>query len=135
MKKLLIILMALTLGMGAATAQDKKAKKTETVKFVTNLDCENCAKKILNVIPFKKGVKDVVVDVPTKTVEVTFDTRKTNRERLVEELAKIDVLVVEPTCECDEHKEAVAGKIVGEHSKQDACCDGHDHNHSHTHTH
>ena len=39
-----------------------------------------------------------------------------------------------PTCECEEHKEAAAGKIVGEHSKQDACCDGHDHSgHNHSH--
>lgn len=127
MKKLLVILLALTLGVGVAPAQDKKAKKTETVKFDTNLDCENCAKKILNVIPFKKGVKDCVVDVPTKTVEVTFDPRKTNAEVLKAELEKIDVLVVEPECK--------AGACVGEHTKQDACCDGHDHNHSHSHSH
>lgn len=127
--------MALTLGMGVTVAQDKKVKKVETVKFVTNLDCENCAKKVLNVIPFKKGVKDCVVDVPAKTVEVTFDTRKTNRERIVEELAKIDVLVVEHKAECNGNCDGqTAGKIVGEHSKQDACCDGHDHSgHNHSH--
>ncbi len=124
MKKLLLILLALTLGVGVASAQDKKAKKTETVKFLTDLDCENCAKKVLNVIPFKKGVKDCVVDVPAKTVEITFDPRKTNSEKLVEELAKIDVHIVV--------REAKAGPCVGEHSKQDACCDGHDHNHDHS---
>lgn len=124
MKKILILVLALTLGVSAASAQEKTQKKTETVKFVTDLDCESCAKKVLNVIPFKKGVKDCVVDVPTKTIEVTFDTRKTNAETIVKELKKIDVNVVEPKA---------CGTCVGEHTKQDACCDGHDHNHSHDH--
>lgn len=106
MKRLLVMLLALTLGVGAATAQDKKSKKSETVKFVTNLDCESCAKKVLNVIPFKRGVKDVVVDVPTRVVEVTFDPRKTNAEKLEAELKKIDVLVVDPETECCDHDHA-----------------------------
>lgn len=128
MKKLLILMLALTMGVGAVSAQEKVQKKTETVKFQTDLDCENCAKKILNVIPFKKGVKDCVVDVPAKTVEVTFDTRKTNAEIIVAELDKIDVHVVTRKAEC-------AGTCVGEHTKTDACCGGHDHNHSHDHGH
>ena len=122
-------MLALTMGVSAVSAQQKKTKATvETVKFTTDLDCENCAKKILNVIPFKKGVKDCVVDVATKTVEVTFDSRKTNAETLVAELGKIDVRVVTPK-ECD--KEQCAGPCVGEHIKTDACCGGHDHNHAH----
>lgn len=125
MKRFLILMLALTMGVGISVAQEKKVKKTEVVKFATDLDCENCAKKILNVIPFKKGVKDCVVDVATKSVEITFDTRKTNVEKLKEELKKIDVDVVEPG--------ACAGACVGEHTKQDACCDGHDHNHNHNH--
>ena len=90
MKKIigLLALAIFALSVVPAEAQ-KKAAKSETVTFVTNLDCENCAKKILNVIPFKKGVKDCVVDVPAKTVEITFDPRKTNSEKLVEELAKM----------------------------------------------
>lgn len=132
MKKLLVILLALTLGVSGSFAQEKKQKKTETVTFQTDLDCENCAKKILNVIPFKKGVKDCVVDVATKTVEVTFDPRKTDAAKLQEELAKIDVNVVKPA-EC---KGTCAGACVGEHTKQDACCSGHDHNHAgHSHNH
>lgn len=104
MKKLLVIVLALTLGVGFASAQDKKSKKrVEVVKFNTNLDCESCANKVLNVIPFKKGVKDVVVDVPTKVVEVTFDPRKTNAEKLELELKKIDVLVIDPEAGCCDH--------------------------------
>lgn len=129
MKKILILLLALTMGVGVSSAQEKKQKKSETVTFQTDLDCENCAKKILNVIPFKKGVKDCVVDVATKTVEVTFDPRKTDAAKLEAELKKIDVNVVKPN-ECNG---TCAGACVGEHTKNDACCDGHDHSHNHDH--
>lgn len=131
MKKILILLLALTLGVGISSAQEKKQKKSETVTFQTDLDCENCAKKILNVIPFKKGVKDCVVDVANKTVEVTFDPRKTDAAKLEAELNKIDVNVVKPT-ECNG---TCGGACVGEHTKKDACCGGHDHNHNHSHDH
>lgn len=131
MKKILILLLALTMGVGVSSAQEKKQKKSETVTFQTDLDCENCAKKILNVIPFKKGVKDCVVDVATKTVEVTFDPRKTDAAKLEAELKKIDVNVVKPS-ECNV---TCAGACVGEHTKNDACCDGHDHSHNHSHNH
>lgn len=95
MKRLFVVVLALTLGLGAVEAQEKKeVKKRATVVFATDLDCESCAKKVLDVIPFKKGVKDVVVDVPTKAITVTYDPRKTNEKTLEEALGKIDVRVV-----------------------------------------
>lgn len=125
MKKLLLIVLAVVLGAGVVSAQPKSnKKKTETVKFTTDLDCESCANKVLNVIPFKKGVKDCVVDVAAKTVEVTFDPRKTDAEKLTEELNKIDVHVVSP--------DSCAGECESEHGD----CTGHDHNHEgHSHAH
>lgn len=130
MKKFLILMLALTMGVGAASAQAAKAskgvqpKKTEVVKFVTDIDCEGCAKKVLDVIPFKKGVKDVVVDVPTKAITVTYDPRKTNEQTLVEALGKIDVHV-QKDCNGAECKTECKG---GE-------CKGHDHDHGHNHDH
>ena len=121
-------MLALTMGVGAASAQAAKAskgvqpKKTEVVKFVTDIDCEGCAKKVLDVIPFKKGVKDVVVDVPTKAITVTYDPRKTNEQTLVEALGKIDVHV-QKGCNGAECKTECKG---GE-------CKGHDHDHNHDH--
>lgn len=121
MKKIfgLLVLVVVALSVLPAQAQ-KKAAKSETVTFVTNLDCENCAKKILNVIPFKKGVKDMSVDVPSKVVEVKFDPRKTSIEVLVEELKKIDVAVV-----------SINGKAV--ECKEGECACGHDHHDHHDH--
>ncbi|MBR3682293.1 MAG: cation transporter [Tidjanibacter sp.] len=116
-------MLTLALGLGAVCAQEKKeVKKRATVTFATDLDCENCAKKVLDVIPFKKGVKDVVVDVPTKAVTVTYDPRKTTEANLVEALAKIDVHVQK---DC---KGADCGKKDAE--CKDAECKGHDHSHA-----
>ena len=126
MKKIigLLVLAVVVLSVVPAQAQKKSAKKAEEVTFVTNIDCEGCAKKVLNVIPFKKGVKDVVVDVPTKVIKVTFDTRKSDVPTLIGELKKIDVEVV-----------SVNGKAVECHEGECAC--GHDHHdhagHNHDH--
>ena len=40
-------------------------------------------------IAFEKGVKDIVCDLDTKTVAVTFDTRKTNLDTLLAAFARI----------------------------------------------
>lgn len=125
MKKIIGLLALAVIALSAvpAQAQKKAAKKSETVTFVTNLDCENCAKKILNVIPFKKGVKDMEVDVPTKVVEVKFDPRKTSVEVLVEELKKLDVAVL-----------SINGQPVDCEAGECEC--GSDHNHEgHDHHH
>ena len=80
-------------GIGIANAQESKsaAKKSVTVEFVTDIDCAGCAKKVTNTIPYEKGVKDVKVDVPTKTVTVTYDPTKTNNETLVKAFTKIKI--------------------------------------------
>ena len=59
--------------VGAGFAQEKKAKaekKIVTTVFCTDIDCEGCARKVYNSIPFEKGVKDCKVDVKAKTVTV-----------------------------------------------------------------
>lgn len=72
------------------------AKKTElaTVVFKTDIDCEGCSVKIMNVIPFQRGVKKVVVDVPVKQVTITYDPVKSSEEELVASLKRLDVKAV-----------------------------------------
>ncbi len=78
MKKIIMFCLLAVLGFGIsnASAQKKNAASLKTTVFVTDIDCEHCAKKINNSIPFEKGVKEVKVDVPTKTVTVTYDAPK-----------------------------------------------------------
>ncbi len=93
MKKLLFVCLAAALGLGIGSASAKDAKKASTVTtvFKTDIDCEHCAKRIMDNIPFEKGVKDVKVDVPSKEVAVVYDASKNSIEGLVKGFAKIRV--------------------------------------------
>lgn len=97
MKKIILMCLVALFSVGIANAQTPKKgeKKTVTVEFVTDIDCAGCAKKVTNTIPYEKGVKDVKVDVPTKTVTVTFDPAKTNEQALTKAFEKIKIKVTE----------------------------------------
>jgi copper chaperone CopZ len=94
MKKIIMILAMLAVVAGVATAAPKAEKKIATVVFTTDLDCHHCAQKVLNTIPYEKGIKDVQVDVPTKTVTVKFDEAKNSIESLTKAFESIKVKVV-----------------------------------------
>ncbi|MBE6214285.1 MAG: heavy-metal-associated domain-containing protein [Rikenellaceae bacterium] len=93
MKKLIIMCLMAFIGFGVAeaSAQKKNDAAIKTTVFVTDIDCEHCAKKITNTIPYEKGVKDVKVDVPTKLVTVTYDATKNSDANLLKSFAKIKV--------------------------------------------
>ncbi|MBQ5663304.1 MAG: cation transporter [Bacteroidaceae bacterium] len=96
MKKIIALFAMLAMVAGIATAAPKKKaeKKIDTVVFTTDLDCHHCAQKVLNTIPYEKGIKDVQVDVPTKTVTVKFDAAKNSIESLTKAFESIKVKVV-----------------------------------------
>ena len=93
MKKLIIMCLMAFIGFGVAevSAQKKSDAALKTTVFVTDIDCDHCAKKITNTIPYEKGVMDVKVDVPKKLVTVTYDATKSGEEALLKAFAKIKV--------------------------------------------
>lgn len=93
MKKIIMLCLLAVMGFGIAdaVAQKKGDATLKTTVFLTDVDCETCAKKIDNSLPFQKGVKEVKVDVPTRKVTVTFDTTKTNEEALIKAFKKIKI--------------------------------------------
>lgn len=93
MKKIVMFCLALMLGVGVAlAAKPAQKKQIVTTVFVTDIDCEHCAKKILNNVPsLGKGVQDVKVDVSKKEVTVVYDASKNNDENLVKGFASIKV--------------------------------------------
>ena len=94
MKKILMICLVALMSVGVGFAQEKKAKAEKqlvTTVFCTDIDCEGCAKKVYNSIPFEKGVKDVKVDVKAKTVTVQYDSSKSSDAALVDAFTKIKV--------------------------------------------
>ena len=93
MKKIIALFAMLALVAGVATAAPKAEKKISTVVFTTDIDCNHCAQKVYNTIPYEKGIKDVVVNVQKKTVLVKFDTAKNNIESLTKAFESIKVKV------------------------------------------
>ena len=87
-------MLAVVAGVATAAPKQKAEKKIATVVFTTDLDCHHCAQKVLNTIPYEKGIKDVQVDVPTKTVTVKFDEAKNSTESLTKAFESIKVKVV-----------------------------------------
>lgn len=90
MKKIIVLCLVALLGIGMVSAQ-KAEKKTCTTEFLTDIDCPHCVKKITDTIPYEKGVKDCKVDVPTKTVTITYDPAKTDNATLIKALAKLKI--------------------------------------------
>lgn len=134
MKKILLVCLVALFSVAVADAQQpqKGKKQTVTTTFVTDIDCEGCAKKVTNTIPYEKGVKDVQIDVPSKTVTVTYDPTKTNEEALIKAFSKIKINASAEGCTGDycghDHKAEKA-------ECTDGCCEGHDHSHNHGHNH
>ena len=109
MKKIILVCLVALFTVGAVSAQkpQKGEKKTVTVEFMTSLDCEGCAKKINDTLPYEKGVRDVKVDVPTKVVTVTYDPAKNTPEGLIPAFKTLKVGVVKHMTEEEfaKHKE------------------------------
>lgn len=85
----------------SAVAKDNKAKnqkvatKIETVVFQTDIDCPSCEAKIMKVLPYQKGVKDVKVNMTKKSVTVSYDSSKISESAIISILKKLDVKVVD----------------------------------------
>lgn len=83
---------AMGIGVCAAQTDKKVAEKSRTTVFAADIDCDHCAKKILENVPsLGKGVKDVQVDVAAKQIAVTYDPAKNNDENIVKGLASLKV--------------------------------------------
>ena len=68
MKKIIALfaMLALVAGVAMAAPAQKTEKKIATVVFTTDIDCQHCAQKVLNSIPYEKGIKVKVTKTETK---------------------------------------------------------------------
>ena len=86
MKRFLSILMVAILPL--IGLQAKPADK-QVVVLSCDLRCQGCCDKVMKNIAFEKGVKDIVCDLKTKTVTVTYDANKTDLPALLKAFDKI----------------------------------------------
>lgn len=82
-----------------------KTKTTETVKYKTSIDCDNCINKIMNNIPQEKGIKDVKCDLETKEVTVIYHKEKNNPEEIRKAIEKLGFTARMVTDEKEENKD------------------------------
>lgn len=78
MKKILIILLALPLGMVAQDNQKKNAKAEFTVKG----NCEVCEKRIEKAALSIKGVKSAEWDIPSNKISLIYNPKKVTLEAI-----------------------------------------------------
>ena len=113
MKSLKSILM-IVLCLMALTAQAKDdKKKTETIVYKVEMDCQSCVNKINKNLVYEKGIKDLKVDFDEQTVAITYKADKTNGENLVAAFKKLGF-------EAAELKEEDCSKATTK-----KCCGGH----------
>lgn len=84
MKRIIIFILALLPIVGVMAKTDK-----QVVVLSCDLHCKGCCDKIMKNIAFEKGVKDLVCDLKTKTVTVTYDAAKTDVPTLLKAFDKI----------------------------------------------
>lgn len=100
MKNLMRIFAVVAILLCAVSSIDAKTSKSkskiESVTFKTDIDCPSCEAKIMKVLPYQKGVKDVEVNIKSKSVAVKYDASKTSESTIKSALKKLDVKVFEP---------------------------------------
>ena len=72
MKKILILLLALPLGM---VAQEKQKKNTK-IQFTVHGNCEMCEKRIEKAALSIKGVKSANWDIPSNQISLIYNPQK-----------------------------------------------------------
>ena len=116
----IVIAMFLVVGANA-----QKASKYQVVSIQTNGTCLPCKEKIEQGLAFEKGVKDVEYNLATAIVKVTYNTGKTDVEKLRKVINKLGYTA--DGQEPEKGKEAKCG-----HSKKEekhSCEEGDGHKH------
>ncbi|HEX8732922.1 MAG TPA: copper ion binding protein [Ktedonobacterales bacterium] len=61
-------------------------EKIETTLSVPDVSCEHCVKTINGALGAVEGVEQVSVDIPSKTVRLTYDANQVGMEKIEEVL-------------------------------------------------
>lgn len=88
--KLVTLVTVLFLALSLSVfAQDKNKNAKQKVIFDVSMTCENCKKRIEKNIAFEKGVTDMMVNLPDKTVTIEFQDNKTDTVKLKKAFEKL----------------------------------------------
>ncbi|MES2779681.1 MAG: heavy-metal-associated domain-containing protein [Bacteroidota bacterium] len=84
--KTIITLVACVLSLGAWAQIEKEKAVTkdglETIHIKTSAVCDMCKETLEKAMAYEKGVKESNLNVDSKVLTVTFDTKKTTAEKI-----------------------------------------------------
>ncbi|MHC2991180.1 MerP [Pontibacter sp. HJ8] len=81
MKTLRNLGLALVVFFATLSAQAQNGNE-KTVQIKTSAVCDMCKKTLEKAMAYEKGVKTSSLDVDSKLLTVTFDTKKTNEDKI-----------------------------------------------------
>jgi copper chaperone CopZ len=108
---LIVFFMAGLLNVNAGAAA-----KSETLKMKVEMSCASCQAKIEKGLNKTKGVDKVVVDLASKTVTITYNPDKTNKDKLVKAVEDIGYRT-----EFTAKDSKVGHECIGEAEKKEGC--------------
>jgi mercuric ion binding protein len=103
MKKLLLLVVAITGILATGFGQSKKAVQTVTIKTPT-VQCESCKKRIESIMAREDGISKVNVDFKKKVTKVTFVADRTNIENIKTAIANAGYDADDVTAEGEAYK-------------------------------
>ena len=105
----LVIVIALLVGI---TTINAKEKESTVMFFIPNMHGDHWKNRIEKVIPFEKGVKDLIFDLEGQKLTIVYQSQKTTPESLRKSLEKIgyEVKAIEKKeCQSAEKRECQSG--------------------------
>ena len=87
MKKILLAILALALSSGVM------AQRNQDVTFFLNLHCGSCMRLLDKEMPNVRGVRNFKADLRGKRIEISYNSRQTNPEKLRKALEKMGFTV------------------------------------------
>lgn len=91
----MMTLLTLILLTGFTVTAQKNKKNTATTTFEVDMTCNACVQKVQKNIPFERGVKAMDINLEDKKVTVTYDTRRTDVDKLKAGFKKIGFTATE----------------------------------------
>ena len=85
MKKFILLALMTILTMGSYAQKEQKI----VIKTNAALNCQKCADRFSENVPFFKGVKTYTYDAKTATLTINYDANKTNPDQLRKEISML----------------------------------------------
>lgn len=85
-RKITLIIAAILLPLAFVAGQNSNIEK---LKIQTSAQCGMCKEAIEETLAFERGVRKSVLIMKTKIVEVEYDKRRTNPEKIRKAISKI----------------------------------------------